>query len=83
MFAAPRPANRSPKDQARSFVEHLIQLGRIDLETAKGLLPKELFPAGHRAAGRSTHRLEQTDDGQAVLKRVLFDCVLGRCRHCR
>ena len=83
MFAAPRPAHRSPKDHARSFVEDLIQLGRIDLETAKGLLPKELFPAGHRAAGQSTHRLEQTDDGQAVLKRVLFDCGLGRCRHCR
>jgi hypothetical protein len=72
----------SAMEEARSFVEDLIQLDRISHENASGVIPAELTaPDGKRASHR-THRLV-TQNGMTVLKRRHFDCGFPGCRHGR
>jgi hypothetical protein len=61
---------------ARTFVEHLMRMGRIDLESS-GL------PSGYvsHPRARKTHRLERVDGTGLVLRRTLFYC--GFCSHRR
>ena len=54
---------------ARSFVEHLLRLGRIDFG-AHGV--PGAFVAHPRA--RKTHRIERLPNGALVLRRILFYC---------
>jgi hypothetical protein len=57
---------------ARSFVEHLIRLGRIDFG---GYGVQGAFIAHPRA--RKTHRIERLPNGALALRRILFYC--GYC----
>ncbi|MFN2565438.1 MAG: hypothetical protein ABR499_10565 [Gemmatimonadaceae bacterium] len=59
---------------ARSFVEDLLQLGRIDFGRKASVVPELSSPAGEK-----THTLEETAEG-LVLKRVYFDCC-ARLHH--
>ena len=71
----------SPEEDARSFVEDLIQQDRIAHENAPDVIPVELIGPGKAAPCDRTHYLVK-DDGKIVLKRHHFDCGL-RCRHSR
>src|SRR5229473_2293799 len=57
---------------ARSFVEHLMRLGRIDFGS-HGV--RGVFIAHPRA--RKTHRIERLPNGALALRRILFYC--GYC----
>lgn len=72
--------SRSAEEDARSFVEDLIQQGRIDTRDAPGAIPDELLPPGDPYPADLTHRLVE-EDGKVVLKRRHFDC--GLCRRHR
>jgi hypothetical protein len=61
------------EDDARSFVEDLIQLDRIADDTAGGVLPVELLAPGEDYPSDKTHHLVKSD-GRVVLKRRHFDC---------
>ncbi|HVN89074.1 MAG TPA: hypothetical protein VMT61_04610 [Candidatus Binataceae bacterium] len=54
---------------ARSFVDHLLRLGRIDFG-AHGVVGG--FVAHPRS--RKTHRIARLATGELALKRILFDC---------
>jgi hypothetical protein len=70
----------SAEEDARSFVEDLIQLDRISHENAKGIVPTELTaPDGMRASSK-THMLVQ-ENGKTVLKRHHFTCGCHGCAH--
>jgi hypothetical protein len=72
--------HRTPNDDAASFVEDLIQLGRIETESVQGVAGVALIglaDTGHRH--RKTHTLVGGDGGAFVLKRLHFDCGLGGC----
>jgi hypothetical protein len=71
-----------PEEDARSFVEDLIQLDRISHEGASGLIPTELTAPGKAAPSEKTHYVAQ-EDGRAVLKRRHFDCGFRGCKHGR
>jgi hypothetical protein len=73
---------RSPEDDARSFIEDLIQLDRISHEGAPGVIPAELTSPGPVAPCDRTHHLVK-EDGRTVLKRHHFDCGFRGCRHGR
>ena len=68
----------APEDDARHFVEDLIQLGRIDYGSARGIAP-QIGDLPSEEAAEQTHVLEDTAEGQ-VLRRRHFDCGLGCCR---
>jgi hypothetical protein len=70
----------SSEEDARSFVEDLIQLDRISHENATGALPAELTSPGEASPCDKTHYVIH-DDGRTVLKRHHFDCgfCLRRC----
>lgn len=68
----------SPEEDARSFVEDLIQLDRVSHEGAQGVLPAELTAPGPAAPSDRTHYLVRVD-GKAVLKRHHFDCGWHGC----
>src|SRR5262249_13099095 len=72
----------SPEEDARSFVEDLIQLDRISHEGAPGVIPAELTAPGEAAPCDKTHYLVR-DDGRTVLKRRHFDCGFRGCKHGR
>jgi hypothetical protein len=72
----------SPEEDARSFVEDLIQLDRISHEGAPGVIPAELTTPGEAAPCERTHRLVKEDD-KTVLKRHHFDCGFRGCKHSR
>jgi hypothetical protein len=57
-----------PDHAARSFVEDLLQLGRIDFGHKASMVPELSSPTEEK-----THTLEETPSG-LVLKRVYFDC---------
>jgi hypothetical protein len=58
---------------ARSFVDHLVRLGRIDYG-GHGI--QGAYVAHPRA--RKTHRIERLPNGALALRRILFYCRLGR-----
>jgi hypothetical protein len=71
---------RSPEEDARSFIEDLIQLDRISPEGAAGVIPAELTSPGKVSPCDRTHHLIK-EDGKTVLKRHHFDCGFRGCRH--
>jgi hypothetical protein len=72
----------SPEEDARSFVEDLIQLDRISQENATGVLPAELTAPGRTSPCAKTHRVVK-EDSKNVLKRHHFDCGWRGCKHGR
>jgi hypothetical protein len=72
----------SPQEDARSFIEDLVQLDRISHEGAPGVIPAELTAPGEAAPCAKTHYLVR-EDGKTVLKRHHFDCGFRGCRHGR
>jgi hypothetical protein len=72
----------SAEEDARSFVEDLIQLDRISQEKAPGAIPAELISPGETSPCDRTHFLIR-EDGKTVLKRHHFDCGFRGCRHSR
>ncbi len=72
----------SAEEDARSFVEDLIQLGRISDEGAPGVIPAELIPATAVYPTDKTHRLVK-EDGKVVLKRHHFCCGFRGSFGCR
>jgi hypothetical protein len=72
----------SPEEDARSFVEDLIQLDEISQENAPGVIPAELTSPEGMDAGYKTHRLVK-EDGKTVLKRHHFSCGFPGCKHGR
>jgi hypothetical protein len=73
-----RPAApRSAEDEARSFVEDLIQLGRIDFGQPGGVAAAVATPPA-RSASKKTHRLVPTAGGRLLLKRLHFNCGCRR-----
>jgi hypothetical protein len=76
--AAPT-STRTAEDDARAFVEDLIQLGRIDFEPARAVVAPELMPPQTRRPSKRTHTLVVTEDNKVRLKRLHFDCWCARC----
>ncbi len=72
----------SPEEDARSFVEDLIQLGRIAHHNTPGVIPAELTSPGTASPCDHTHVLIK-EDGKTVLKRHHFDCGFRGCTHGR
>lgn len=72
----------SAEDDARSFVEDLIQRGRIADDDAPGVIPAELIPPTAVYPTDKTHRLVK-EDGKVVLKRHHFCCGLCGSFGCR
>jgi phosphohistidine phosphatase SixA len=75
----------SPEEDARSFVEDLIQLDRISHDGAQGVIPAELtalITPGKAAPSAKTHHVVR-EDGKTILKRLHFDCGFRGCKHCR
>ena len=71
-----------PEEDARSFIEDLIQLNRIAHQNVPDAIPAELIAPGEAAPGHKTHYLVK-EDGKVVLKRHHFDCGFHGCKHCR
>jgi hypothetical protein len=72
----------SPDEDARTFVEDLVQLDKISHEEAPGVIPAELTSPGDEAPSDKTHALVK-EDGKTVLKRRHFDCGFAGCRRHR
>jgi hypothetical protein len=72
----------SPEEDARSFVEDLIQLDQISYESAPGVMPAELTAPHGMDSGHKTHRLVK-EDGKTILKRHHFTCGFPGCKHGR
>ena len=70
----------SPEEDARSYVEDLIQRDRIAYEHATDPIFSLLTTPGEVEPSEKTHRLVN-ENGRAVLKRNHFDCGLRGCRH--
>jgi len=83
--------DEDPEEDARSFVEDLIQLGRIEFEVVKGIAPEfggmpgeaspkmlEMLRTASEEVHDKTHVVIATPDGP-ILKRLRFNCGL-RCR---
>jgi hypothetical protein len=66
---------RDPEHAARSFVEDLLQLGKIDFGPKASMVPELSSPSEEK-----THVLVDTPSGLA-LKRVYFDCCSRLHRH--
>jgi hypothetical protein len=66
----------SPEQSASSFLEDLIQTGRLDLSSARG----SLFDLSESDSAKTTHMLMPDPDnkGALILKRKHFDC--GFCK---
>jgi hypothetical protein len=71
-------STRTAVNDARAFVEDLIQLGRIDFEPARGLVAPELLTLQARQLSKKTHTLVIAKDNKIYLKRLHFDCW-GAC----
>ena len=64
----------TPDEAARTFVEDLIQLERLDLRAVYGRVSPELIaPPNERSRLRKTHEVREMPEGP-VLKRLHFDC---------
>jgi hypothetical protein len=72
MLSGSAAATPAPEEAAHTFVEDLIQVGRIDLRAVQGRMPAGLStPSEDRA--RKTHVVRETPEG-LILKRLHFDC---------
>jgi len=72
----------SAEEDARSFVEDLIQLDKISHKGAADVIPAELTSPGEAPPCDKTHYLIRKD-GKTVLKRHHFDCGFCGCKHGR
>jgi hypothetical protein len=63
----------SAEEDARSFVEDLIQLDNISHKGATDVIPAELTSPGEASPYNKTHYLIH-EDGKTVLRRHHFDC---------
>ena len=72
----------SPEEDARFFVEDLVQLDEISHDNASGVMPAELTSPRGMDAGYKTHRLVN-EQGKTVLKRHHFTCGFCGCKHGR
>lgn len=68
-----------PDEDARAFVEDLVQRGQVDLEPARGVVAAQLVPPDGRSASKKTHTLVAGVEGRLVLKRLHFNCGGGGC----
>jgi Fungalysin metallopeptidase (M36) len=71
-------STRTAEDDARAFVEDLIQLGRIDFEPARGVVAPELMAPPASRPSKKTHTLVVAEGNKMRLKRLHFDCC-GTC----
>lgn len=78
--AAAAAPTRAPKDDARAFVEDLIQNGHVDFASVHGVVVAELAATGERSRSKKTHTLVADGDGKMLLKRLHFNCGCRRCR---
>jgi hypothetical protein len=72
----------SAEEDARSFVEDLIQLDKIAHKGATDAIPAELTSPGEASPCEKTHYLIR-EDGKTVLRRHHFDCGFRGCKHGR
>ncbi|WP_407158167.1 hypothetical protein [Bradyrhizobium sp. STM 3557] len=70
----------SAEEDARSFVEDLIQRDKISHQGATDVIPVELTSPGEALQHHKTHYLVR-EDGKTVLKRHHFDCGFCGCNH--
>jgi hypothetical protein len=74
-------ATSSAEEDARSFVEDLIQRDKISHKGATDVIPAELTsPAGEASSQHKTHYVSR-EDGKTVLRRHHFDCGFRGCSH--
>src|SRR6516164_9498389 len=72
-------ATSSAEEDARSFVEDLIQRDKISHKGATDVIPAELTsPAGEASSQHKTHYVSR-EDGKTVLRRHHFDCGFRDC----
>jgi hypothetical protein len=81
-FGITAVAAQSPEDEARAFVEDLIQLGRVDFESAQGAVAMELVAPEGRSTSKQTHTLVPSGSGKFLLKRLHFNCGGSCCPRC-
>jgi hypothetical protein len=72
----------SAEEDARSFIEDLIQLDKICHKGVPDAIPAELTSPGDAPTGDKTHYLIR-EDGKTVLRRHHFDCGFRGCKHGR
>ncbi len=72
----------SAEEEARSFVEDLIQLDRIAHANLSEAIPAELIAPRQASPCDRTHHLVK-ENGKTVLKRHHFDCGFSGCRYRR
>jgi hypothetical protein len=72
----------SAEEDARSFVEDLIQRDKISHKGAADVIPIELTTPGEALPRHKTHYVVR-EDGKSVLKRHHFDCGFCGCSHRR
>jgi hypothetical protein len=70
----------SAEEDARSFVEDLIQRDKISHKGAMDVIPVELTSPGEASPHHKTHYMVR-EDGKTVLKRLHFDCGFCGCNH--
>lgn len=70
----------SAEEDARSFVEDLIQRDKISHKGAMDVIPAELTSPGEASPHHKTHYMVR-EDGKTVLKRLHFDCGFCGCNH--
>jgi hypothetical protein len=70
------------EEDARSFLEDLIQRDRVCHEKAPGAFPAELTSPIEPGPSHRTHHLI-SEDGKILVKRHHFDCGFHGCRHNR
>jgi hypothetical protein len=70
----------SPDQDASAFVEDLMQLGCIDLDTESGGVAAGVAATEATSRMRKTHALVPNGDGTFTLKRLYFDCGFAHCR---
>jgi hypothetical protein len=70
----------SAEEDARSFVEDLIQRDKISHKGATDAIPAELTSPGEASPYHKTHYVIR-EDGKTVLRRHHFDCGFRGCNH--
>jgi hypothetical protein len=73
-------ATSSAEEDARSFVEDLIQRDKISHKGATDVIPAELTSPGEASPHHKTHYVIR-EDGKTVLRRHHFDCGFRGCNH--
>jgi hypothetical protein len=70
----------SAEEDARSFVEDLIQRDKISHKGATDVIPAELTSPGEAPPYHKTHYVTR-EHGKTVLRRHHFDCGFRGCKH--